>query len=118
MHRLERLCPKVRAIVDTELNAGNLIEQIIEDWPRGGSLAVVLRYGFRGVYPLDDPALVYCEVPARTQWAAQYMHAKNRQIVACVHSPDNRPPRSSYSPNANRWWPRPRLDGQRRKKRR
>jgi hypothetical protein len=115
MHRLERLCPKLRAIVDAELNAGNVIDQIIEDWPRGGSLAVVLQDGFHGVYMLDDSALAYFEVPERTPWSGQYMHAKARQLIACIKSPENRPPRSSYSPTANRWWPRRRSDGQRRK---
>jgi hypothetical protein len=84
MHRIGKLCKPLRLIVEAEFAAGNRVADIREDWPRPGSLVVVLRDAFHFTPAARDSGIVYCEVPSRSFWAAQYVHAPSRQIVAYI----------------------------------
>lgn len=80
---LESLHPKLRNILDHELNAGNEIREISAGWPKPTSILVILKYAFKAASTSSTDGLVYKELNDPHYWFAEFLHEGTNQIVAC-----------------------------------
>lgn len=72
------LCPKLRAIVDTEVAAGNRIVETWTDWGTG----VLLAQPFLQEHPTDDSIQFRVEGDPH-YWKDEYACDALKQLVAC-----------------------------------
>ncbi len=80
---LESLHPKLRDILDRELNAGNEIREMSAGWPKPMSVLIILKYAFKAGGTSPPNGIVYNEINDPHYWFAEFLHEETSQIVAC-----------------------------------
>ena len=75
---IARLCPELRAILDSELASGNSISESWDGW----GLGVLLALPFRRKHPVSD-RIFYRPVNDPHYWQAEYWCSDPQQRVAC-----------------------------------
>ena len=77
--RIEGFCPELKAILDTELAAGNRIATTFEAWGQ----IIMLTEHFRVTHAIDGTRVTYLEVNDPHYWKSQYSVKELDQHVAC-----------------------------------
>ncbi|MBN2245202.1 MAG: hypothetical protein JW755_05090 [Candidatus Aminicenantes bacterium] len=75
------LRPELQAILDLELQAGNLVFQASQDWPDPGSIFITFSQPFHRTYAVKDP-VKYSEPNDPHYWKADYSCGKPVHILA------------------------------------
>ena len=78
---MNELRPELQAILDLELQAGNLVFQVSRGWPDPGSIFITLSLPFHRTYELKDP-VQYCEPNDPHYWKADYSCGKPIHVLA------------------------------------
>ena len=80
---IKALSPKMRAILQSELDAGNEICETYKGWKWEDSISVFLKYSFKAPVKTDLPGIVYNETNDPHYWKAEYYEEKTHQMIAC-----------------------------------
>ncbi len=81
---IDALTPKLRPLLDAELDAGNVVVETWRGWPSATTVAVALRHPFRcnSRDSLPD-AVVYRDVDDPHYWKAEYVHEDSGHMLVC-----------------------------------
>lgn len=85
---LRELCPELRRILDLELEAGNSVIALKEDW----GFVVVLREPFLVEHELESDDLQFREVNNRSEWKAEISSKEFKHTLACGFGAGWKPP--------------------------
>jgi hypothetical protein len=77
--RVQKLCPGLRRIVDSELQAGNWVHETWDNW----GFVVLLGAPFFARHDLASGELTYRDVNDPHYWKSEYNCEAHGQSVAC-----------------------------------
>ena len=79
---MPQLAASLQIILDAELAAGNVVQEV-SMWPPVCELLIVLRRPFRQAYP-TPPGVRYLPLNDPHYWQAEYSLDDGRQVLACA----------------------------------
>lgn len=80
---LKLLEPELRSILDSELEAGNLISQVDTLWPRPGAICVQLKNRFKVSHRVDGYVVRFWEDRDPHGPVAEYVHTTSGNSLLC-----------------------------------
>jgi hypothetical protein len=80
---LAALCPELRAILDAELAAGNMISEASRGAGKPNAVYVALRRPFLTQQPYLPRGVAYREINDPHWWKAEYEHAATGYLLVC-----------------------------------
>lgn len=76
-----QLSKEMKHILQSELEAGNRVQETYRGWVSEDHIFVFLEYPFRSQYQF--PGIQYRDVDDPHYWKAEYDDARNHQTIAC-----------------------------------
>ena len=78
---LDRLSPRLKAIVAEEVAAGNRVSETSQGWPYPETVFVGMAKPFTKKY--DVSGLAYTELNDRHYWKAEYLDEATKHLLVC-----------------------------------
>lgn len=72
----------LKAILEEELNRGNVIRETWDHWPQG-VISISLEYEFITPINKNISGVEYLDIDDRHYWKAQYFDEKNKVLLVC-----------------------------------
>ena len=84
---VEKLCPPLRSILQSELAAGNEISDTHDGWGREGVVLVGLKQPFLTKPPRLLGGVVHHDVDDPHWWKEEYVHESTGHLLVCRFGP-------------------------------
>lgn len=75
------ICPRIKKILDCEIENGNSISEISTSWPEEVSVFIIMDKPFSQVYNIEG--LEYTNLNDPHYWKEDYLDKEYMQIIAC-----------------------------------
>lgn len=80
---IDRLSPRLKSILDAEMECGNTVEETYQGWASEEHIFVRLKYPFKTDIRRDIQGVTYREIDDRHYWKAEYDDEEDHQTLAC-----------------------------------